>query len=808
MISIEAKNKDQVDKKQQKTLSELLAELQSATWLSDEYITRLKKKYPEQIEKKDPNLFLGLEIYHDLNDNEDKGTKAVETLIDQPNLKFEDLIAEIVEFWLAIKETKKDLAVLKTSKEYEAEIKKLTEELTTLQSEPIKVTIDDEARNTAIEKHIANPAEKIVTAYMSTKEVPYPDIIAYAKGSYIAQKSEFKDATQQELIEETDKVTWKIIKDLKLDKQKAAIVKQINYKTLTEIVKKYIDSINKELFIKVKKIEKIKDRAPWNIGVPTLEQSDFQDRYDTKVAKAVVDYSIQKVFWEKFLKKSKSAKVITSETDAVNILAQYMTSWDKVKNPELLIKQDAKIQEKWKTIQEEQKKILEEEANKEKTQSAAKIQADIDKIQKLKEEAENKELNEVVQAIEWITWNFEVKDIKSVGGESGDTLTLCSAAACFNIKKLIKYENKKNNEDERDEEIYETNYVIKDTEDAKPIFKGHADDLIVYLRANNLAQTVKLESFTKEWDIQKLKDNFNKEALISKWSVLDMYVFSKYKYELDEKTQKMIRVKHSGHDRLIAFLDTNGEWNILNPFYQAKTPKSVDEYFKNFSKSARKNEIVINNTTYAQIDSLSQKRLQEAYKKVANNEWLAKKVSDRYGSDEIISILAKYDQSTPYEDKNIEDLPKEEISETTTNNNPSKEEIKTPEKKAETKTPEKTAEIKTSEKKTETVKVPEKVEEGFTLEILKAHVPKIYDKEKNKVIFTYEDLYTAIMGISDKKIKYNCIQEIKKNNIAWFQEALWMKKNDLIENRADGKIWTHTLEKIRQKNIQKDITQE
>ena len=87
-------------------------ENQNLQWLEDvlpqEYIDKFKELYSEQIEENNGNLFLWLEIYYDLN-NENIST--IKKLIDM-EMDFPSLMEYIVDFWLSLKQVKNDETVL------------------------------------------------------------------------------------------------------------------------------------------------------------------------------------------------------------------------------------------------------------------------------------------------------------------------------------------------------------------------------------------------------------------------------------------------------------------------------------------------------------------------------------------------------------------------------------------------------------------------------------------------------------------------------------------------------------------------
>jgi hypothetical protein len=293
-----------------------------------------------------------------------------------------------------------------------------------------------------------------------------------------------------------------------------------------------------------------------------------------------------------------------------------------------------------------------------------------------------------------------VEDIKSKKREYGESSTLCSKTACLNIKNLIDA----------------STMASIDKEEAKDmVLKGEAKRLLSDLLKQKEAEKIHLASFTDPKDIQNFEDYLKQKIIESKGNIFDIYMYTK------------------GKHRNTVFLASDGKLYALDPYYggnKTQKPIPLADLLHNMSDKVMKNDIIINNTVFGQISAESQKKLQQDYKKIEENVSLQNKLIDAYGSDEIVNILMQYDETTPYQDGNITDIPM----------------------------------IK--EEKKEIPQSPEIKEENFTPAILKLHVPKIYGG------ITYEELYTAITSISDPSLRTKCIQTIKAEKIMDFQLLL------------------------------------
>ncbi|MBP7061339.1 hypothetical protein KBA84_00715 [Patescibacteria group bacterium] len=138
-----------------------------------------------------------------------KDTKSLENLIDkvtEKKLTNEEMVSYIVEDCLNVRTTREDLADLSTNIDYAGKQIELYYKIKELESKSFdKISLDNESRNEAL-KSITNPAEKLVLSYISTKDIPFPEIETTAKNSSAAQDPKLKDLSTRELIEHTDKV--------------------------------------------------------------------------------------------------------------------------------------------------------------------------------------------------------------------------------------------------------------------------------------------------------------------------------------------------------------------------------------------------------------------------------------------------------------------------------------------------------------------------------------------------------------------------------------------------------------------------
>ncbi len=695
-----------------------LKDLQELTKISDQHVQKLIKTYKNELVTSP--LLLWLEAYY----GEIKDTKSLENLIDkvtEKKLTNEEMVSYIVEDCLNVRTTREDLADLSTNIDYAGKQIELYYKIKELESKSFdKISLDNESRNEAL-KSITNPAEKLVLSYISTKDIPFPEIETTAKNSSAAQDPKLKDLSTRELIEHTDKVPWGIIKDLKLAPEQAKIIKELNYKTFIQIVRTNPRTINKDLIIDAIRHEKSMDKIQDKLIQKGSLVPDARTKYGSKVAKAVVNYSINQVFGNAVFKKSAASQEIKTELDVANLLAHYMTSWKIEKDPKPTIAKSQSYTNSRVELKTKTETSSQEEAVKQNQVDIEDLRKQLLDITNQKEAAEKRELDEITKTIQSITGGFDIEEIKSEKRKYGTNSTLCSRTACLNIENLVDM----------------TLDWDVDTETA-PVPKWDAKNLIPSLLKSKAASKIQLKSFNDINETKALEDKLRLMALETKGNVFDMYFYTK------------------GKHRTVVFLWSDSKFYALDPYHwggKTRKPVPLADLLKNLSPKVIKNDIVINNTVYAQISPESQKKLQEAYKKVKNNYSLQTKLEEYYGDEDIVYKLSQYNDTIPYQDNNITNLPV----------------IKEP------------------------VKQPEVLQEDFTIEMLKLHVPKIYWG------ITYEELYTAITNISDPSLKIQCILKIKAEKIMDFQLLLWMLKDAPLENKADGKVWQHTLNKIKNK---------
>lgn len=728
------------------TIPEGLKDLQKNTWLSDTYIFRIIKLYPEQVKKEDGNLLLGLEIYADLNQDP---KKALEELIDQ-GLNFPDLMEKIVDFWLTIKGTKAETEGLKSTIDYTTIQSDLYDKLQELKSKKFdKITLDNDSRNKALES-VPNPVERLVVSYISTKDIPFPDAEAEAKNIQATTNDEkIKKLSVRELIEQKDRVPWGILKDLKLPPEQAKSIKELNYKTFIQIIQANHTLISPELVINAIKHEETTDKVEDKIIEKWVLTDNARQKYGAKIAKAVVNYSIDQVFGNSLFKKSAAAKEIKTELDVANLLAHYITSGKIEKIPKPIIDKNQSYTDSRVALKDKTETSSQEEARKQNELEIEKTINELTMITKQKEALESKELEEVIHTIDWIDGWFiptrivSEKPIKRKKGVdekwNPKYMTYCSEVTCMNLENLLK---------KQDIEAEYTRTLENSDPNKIPIYRNeYPNTLKKKLYKNDKAEKLKLESFSDPEDIKEIRNYFKSKVLETKGNMFDIFFD-----------------RPDGHRSMI-FLWSDGEFYALEPYHNDKPtinekikPVPLEEFLNKLDSVVTSHEMIINKTIYGEISLEGQKKLWEAYKKLENNYSLQTKLEEHYGDPDIVEKLSQYNDESIYHDENIVQLPKEEPI------------------------------VETSK-----VNQPEIIKEDFTLAMLKLHVPKIYGN------ISYEELYTAIINIADPSLKIQCIQKIKTEKVMDFQLLLWMLKDAPLENRADGKIGQYTLNKIRDK---------
>ena len=602
-----------------------LKDLQELTNISDQHVQKLIKTYKNELTTSP--LLLWLEAYY----GEIKDTKSLEKLIDKVSerkLTNAEMVDYIVEDCLNVRTTRENLANLNTNIDYDAKQSELYDKIQALKSKNFdKITLDNDSRNKALES-ISDPAEKLVLSYISTKDIPLPEIETTAKNSSAAQDPRFKDLSTRELIEHTDKVPWSIVKDLKLTPEKAKAIKELNYKTFIQIVRTNPEIINQDLIIDAIKHEKSTDKLQDKLIQKGALVPNARTKYGSKMAKAVVNYSIDQVFGNSVFKKSAAAKEVTTELDVANLLAHYITSWKVEKIPKSIIDKNQGYTDSRVALKSKTESSNQEEAKKQNEAEIEQTRIDLLHITDQKEESENKELAEIIKVIQSITWGFDIEEIKSEKRKYGENSTLCSRTACLNIEKLIDVA--------AEDDI--------DTQDVP--LKWDAKVLIPSLLKSKAAEKIHLNSFSDPKDVKQLENLLKQRALESKGNVFDMYMYTK------------------GKHRTTVFLGSDGNFYALDPYYggnKTQKPVPLKDLLDNMADKVMKNDIVINKTVYAQISQESQKKLQEVYKKIETNYSLQTKLEEYYGDEDIVYKLSQYDEIAPYQDENITELPSTNI---------------------------------------------------------------------------------------------------------------------------------------------------
>lgn len=600
-----------------------LKDLQELTNISDQYVQKLVKTYKDELVTSP--LLLWLEAYY----GEIKDTKSLENLIDKVSerkLTNAEMVDYIVEDCLNVRTTRENLANLNTNIDYDAKQSELYDKIQALKSKNFdKITLDNDSRNKALES-ISDPAEKLVLSYISTKDIPLPEIETTAKNSSAAQDPRFKDLSTRELIEHTDKVPWSIVKDLKLTPEKAKAIKELNYKTFIQIVRTNPEIINQDLIIDAIKHEKSTDKLQDKLIQKGALVPNARTKYGSKIAKAVVNYSIDQVFGNSVFKKSAAAKEVTTELDVANLLAHYITSWKVEKIPKPIIDKNQSYTDSRVALKSKTESSNQEEAKKQNEAEIEQTRIDLLHITDQKEAAEDRDLQDIIATIDDITWGFDVDKIVSKWFERDKKTgtTLCSRTACLNINNIIKLFGK---------------------DDDPDALKWDASSLIKDLIKSQVADIIKPTSFTDPTQIEYITKYFKNKALESQGNVFDVYTFS------------------PNRDRFVVFLASDGNLYALSPYYGGgKTTKPVplEQLLKNLAPKVQSTNIVVNNIVYAQISDVSQKRLAEAYKKLENNYSLQTKLEQYYGDEDIVQKLSQYDDE-PYHDGNITELPSTNI---------------------------------------------------------------------------------------------------------------------------------------------------
>ncbi len=600
-----------------------LKDLQELTNISDQYVQKLVKTYKDELVTSP--LLLWLEAYY----GEIKDTKSLENLIDKVSerkLTNAEMVDYIVEDCLNVRTTRENLANLNTNIDYDAKQSELYDKIQALKSKNFdKITLDNDSRNKALES-ISDPAEKLVLSYISTKDIPLPEIETTAKNSSAAQDPRFKDLSTRELIEHTDKVPWSIVKDLKLTPEKAKAIKEFNYKTFIQIVRTNPSIINQDLIIDAIKHEKSTDKLQDKLIQKGALVPNTRTKYGSKIAKAVVNYSIDQVFGNSVFKKSAAAKEVTTELDVANLLAHYITSWKVEKIPKPIIDKNQGYTDSRVALKSKTESSNQEEAKKQNEAEIEQTRIDLLHITDQKEAAEDRDLQDIIATIDDITWGFDVDKIVSKWFERDKKTgtTLCSRTACLNINNIIKLFGK---------------------DDDPDALKWDASSLIKDLIKSQVADIIKPTSFTDPTQIEYITKYFKNKALESQGNVFDVYTFS------------------PNRDRFVVFLASDGNLYALSPYYGGgKTTKPVplEQLLKNLAPKVQSTNIVVNNIVYAQISDVSQKRLAEAYKKLENNYSLQTKLEQYYGDEDIVQKLSQYDDE-PYHDGNITELPSTNI---------------------------------------------------------------------------------------------------------------------------------------------------
>ena len=604
-------------------IPEGLKDLQKNTWLSDTYIFRIIKLYPEQIKKEDGNLLLGLEIYADLNQDP---KKALEELIDQ-GLNFPDLMEKIVDFWLTIKGTKAETEGLKSTIDYTTIQSDLYDKLQELKSKKFdKITLDNDSRNKVLES-VPNPVERLVVSYISTKDIPFPAAEAEAKNIQATTNDEkIKKLSVRELIEQKDRIPWGILKDLKLPPEQAKSIKELNYKTFIQIIQANHTLISPELVINAIKHEETTDKVQDKIIEKWVLTDNARQKYGAKIAKAVVNYSIDQVFGNSLFKKSAAAKEIKTELDVANLLAHYITSGKIEKIPKPIIDKNQSYTDSRVALKDKTETSSQEEAKKQNELEIEKTINELTMITEQKEATENIELQDIIATIDGITGWFDVDKVGSKRAQKNKETgtTLCSKTACININNILETFDKDNNEN---------------------VLKWDASALIKDLIKSKTADIIKPTSFTDPEQIQDIVKYFKNKALESQGNVFDVYFFSPKKH------------------RSVVFLSSDGNVYALDPYHWGggtTKPVPLEQLLKNLAPKVQSTNIVVNNIVYAQISDASQKKLWEAYKKLENNYSLQTKLEEHYGDPDIVEKLSQYNDESIYHDENIVQLPNEE----------------------------------------------------------------------------------------------------------------------------------------------------
>lgn len=601
-----------------------LKDLQELTKISDQHVQKLIKTYKDELVTSP--LLLWLEAYY----GEIKDTKSLENLIDkvsEKKLTADEMVKYIVEDCLNVRTTKKDLADLNTNIDYESKQSELYDKIKELESKNFdKLTLDHDSRNKSLES-IKDPAEKLVVSYISTKDIPLPDAEAEAKNIQATTNDEkIKKLSVRELIEQKDRVPWSIIKDLNLPPEQAKAIKELNYKTFIQILQSNHTLIAPELIIDAVKHEKSTDKIQDKIIQKGVLTGTARDKYGSKIAKAVVNYSIDQVFGNSLFKKSAAAKEIKTELDVANLLAHYITSWKVEKIPKPIIDKNQGYTDSRVALKSKTESSNQEEAKKQNEAEIEQTRIDLLHITDQKEAAEDRDLQDIIATIDDITWGFDVDKIVSKWFERDKKTgtTLCSRTACLNINNIIKLFGK---------------------DDDPDALKWDASSLIKDLIKSQVADIIKPTSFTDPTQIEYITKYFKNKALESQGNVFDVYTFS------------------PNRDRFVVFLASDGNLYALSPYYGGgKTTKPVplEQLLKNLAPKVQSTNIVVNNIVYAQISDVSQKRLAEAYKKLENNYSLQTKLEQYYGDEDIVQKLSQYDDE-PYHDGNITELPSTNI---------------------------------------------------------------------------------------------------------------------------------------------------
>lgn len=381
-----------------------------------------------------------------------KDTKSLENLIDklsEQKLTTDQIVQYIVEDCLNVRTTKAELDKYKSNIDFDKSIGEIMSQIDELKNKSFDdIKFDNDARNKTID-NINDPITKIMTAYISTKDIPLPEIETIAKTSSASQDPRFKDLSTRELIEQTDKVPGSIVKNLKLPIEQAKIIKELNYKTFIQIVQTNPAILNQDLIIDAIKHEKSMDKLQDKLIQKNNLAPNARTKYGSKIAKAVVNYSIDKVFGNSIFKKSSAAKEIKTELDAINLLSHFITSGQTEKNPKSIVDTNQTYVDTRITLKNKATNQYIEEQKKKNNEDLENLRNQLADIVDQKEAAENRDLNQIIATIDGITGGFDVDKVSSRRAQKNKETgtTLCSKTACININNILEIFDKDSNED-------------------------------------------------------------------------------------------------------------------------------------------------------------------------------------------------------------------------------------------------------------------------------------------------------------------------------------------------------------------------